>query len=213
MESIRQAWGLRVVAGGELISPSDARAESPDADRADEAALLRAGRAGDRAALDELLGLHERSLLAFCCGILGHAEDAEDAVQETFLRALRALASFREASAFRTWLFRIALNVCLTRRSSRPAAKAWSEEECSPTSRSPSPEAIALHQLQIREALSMLLPRQRAILILKEREEWSVREIALAFRWSERQVRYELSKARLALAGWRQREMEQGGEP
>src|SRR5439155_17533685 len=56
-----------------------------------EAALLRAGQAGDRDALDQLLAQHERRVLAVCHGILGHAEDAEDAAQETFYRALRAL--------------------------------------------------------------------------------------------------------------------------
>ena len=82
--------------------------------RAAEAALLRAGRAGDRAALGQLLALHERALVAFCLGINGYIlEDAEDAAQETFLRALQGVASYRGDAAFRTWLFRIAVNLCL----------------------------------------------------------------------------------------------------
>ena len=78
-----------------------------------ERALIQAGKAGDCAALEQLLSLHRRALVAFCQGMLGHVEDAEDAAQETFLRALRALPRFRGEAAFRTWLFRIAINVCL----------------------------------------------------------------------------------------------------
>src|SRR5215212_651076 len=77
-----------------------------------DAALVRAGQAGVTSALEQLVSMHQRSLYAVCRGVLGSAEDAEDAVQETFLRAFRSLESFRGNAAFRTWLFRIALNVC-----------------------------------------------------------------------------------------------------
>ena len=60
-----------------------------------------------------------------------------------------------------------------------------------------------MRHLEIREALAALLPRQRALLLLKEREGWSIAEIAGALRWSERHVRYELSKTRQALLMWR----------
>jgi RNA polymerase sigma-70 factor, ECF subfamily len=212
MLAIRQGWVIGALAERELHSRGDERAGSVSAPGADEAALLRAGRAGDGAALDQLLALHERPLLALCAGILGQPEDAEDAVQETFLRALRALAAFREQSAFRTWLYRIALNVCLNRKSERPFAVTLDEEHGSPAPDALSPEAMALRQLRIQEALASLLPRQRAILLLKERDAWSVSEIAVALNASERQVRFELSKARLALARWRQQQADEGGE-
>jgi RNA polymerase sigma-70 factor (ECF subfamily) len=177
-----------------------------------EDALVRAGQAGDRAALDQLLALHERSLFTFCHDILRHAQDAEDAVQETFLRALRALAGFRQDAAFRTWLFRIALNVCLQWKASRPHTEPWDEERLPPGSAGGSPESIALHHLRVREALSALMPRQRAVLLLRAREGWSVGEIAAAFEWSERRVEYELAMARRALFEWRRRESEEGVE-
>src|SRR5262245_46765636 len=78
-----------------------------------EARLLAEARAGDQAALERLLEPQERALYVLCRGILGHPDDAEDAVQETFLRALRALSGFRGDAAFRTWLFRIAVRICL----------------------------------------------------------------------------------------------------
>src|SRR5262249_43133620 len=149
---------------------------------------------------------------ALCYGILTHAEDAEDAVQETFLRALRALPQFRQEAAFRTWLFRIAVNVCLKCRGARRPAVPLPEGQLSDPPDSPSPEVIALRRMSVFEALSVLLPRQRAILLLKEREGWSVEEIAAGLRWSERQVRYELSKARRTLVSWRC-DAEEGGEP
>src|SRR5712691_10305117 len=93
-----------------------------------EAALIRAARAGDRAALEELLGPHQRALVGFCYGILGSVEDAEDAAQETFLRALRALPTFRGEAAFRSWLFRIAFNLCSTWKRFRRPTEPWREE-------------------------------------------------------------------------------------
>jgi RNA polymerase sigma-70 factor (ECF subfamily) len=218
MVSMDGQWGVPAASGcaAERRSPrfpgEKASAGAQDLIVTEETALLRAGRAGDRAALDALLALHERALFALCHGILGHAEDAEDAAQETFLRALRGLAGFREEAGFRTWLFRIALNVCLGRKSSQRPALAWEDEQSPPAAAGASPEAIALRQLRIQEALAGLLPRQRALLLLKEREGWSMREIAAALQWSERQVRYELSKTRLALAEWRRRDEDPGGE-
>lgn len=181
-------------------------AEGGSADRirdTAEAALLRAGRAGDRAALEELLALHKRSLHAFCYGILGHAEDAEDAVQETFLRALRALPSFREEASLRTWLSRIALNVCLKWKAARPPTQAWEGEESLGTAATLSPEQIALRHLELLEALATLSPRHRAVLLLKEVEGWSVGEIAAALCCRTKRIEYELYRARRALALWR----------
>src|SRR5262249_36026704 len=150
-----------------------------------EAALLRAGRAGDRTALEQLLALHERPLFTFCHDMLRHAEDAEDAVQETFLRVMRALPGFRGEAAFRTWLYRIAVNVCLKWKAARPPPEPWDEARPSAIPRAASPEAEAVRHLQVREALNILPPRQRAILLLKAREGWTVAEIAVGLGWSE----------------------------
>ena len=177
-----------------------------------EAALLAAGRAGDPAALERLLARHQQALYRLCCGVLGHPQEAEDAVQETFLRALRALPGFRGDASFRTWLFRIALNLCLRWKASRPAAAPWSEDllgDHPVILVGPSPEAIALRHLRVREALGRLQPRQRAVLLLKEREGWTVAEIGHALGWKPNRVEYELHKSRRALIEWR-RESEEG---
>ena len=180
--------------------------------RQQEAALLRAGRAGDRTALEQLLALHKRPLYALCRGMLGHADDAEDAVQETFLHALRALSTFRGDAAFRSWLFRIAINICLKWKAAHPPTAPWEEDSALPFSPAPSPETLALRQLRLTEALGALLPRYRVILLLKELDGWSVAEIAVAMGWNEKRAANELYKARRALVEWRRRDAAEGGE-
>src|SRR5437868_1061307 len=80
---------------------------------------LRAAQSGDRAALERLLREQEGRLYTVCRGILGNTEDAEDAVQETFLRAIRNLHRFSGKSQLKTWLHRIAVNYCLDHKRSR----------------------------------------------------------------------------------------------
>jgi RNA polymerase sigma-70 factor, ECF subfamily len=176
-----------------------------------EAALLRAGQAGDRTALEQLLALHERPLLSLCRGILAHAEDAEDAAQETFLRALRALPRFRPGRAtFRTWLFRIAVNVCLNWKRDRRRTAPWDDENPGLGDEANSPESIAIRRLEVLEALRELPPRHRAIFLLKVQEGWSVAEIGVAMGWSPIRVQNELSKARRALAAWQAQRAHEG---
>jgi RNA polymerase sigma-70 factor, ECF subfamily len=199
MVSIERRWG-----GAGVVVP-----EEIEGGPAVEAALLRAGREGDRAALERLVTLHKRALYTLCRGILANTDDAEDAAQETFLRALRGLPRFRGDAAFRTWLFRIAVNVCLQskaaarREADTRSSAPWDEAGASNAPADASPERIALRHLQVMEALHALLPRHRAILLLREVEGWSVPEIAAALQWNEKRVRNELYKARRALADWR----------
>jgi RNA polymerase sigma-70 factor (ECF subfamily) len=182
--------------------------ERPSAD----SELLRVAQSGDRAALQQLLGRHERSLFVLCRGILAHADDAEDAAQETFLRAIRALPRFQPREAtFRTWLFRIAINVCLNHKRDRRTAAPLDEELSDISSRIASPETIALHRLLVTEALAILPPHQRAVLLLRVVEGWSVGEIARAMDWNKKRVENELYRARRALAEWQARSTEEGG--
>jgi RNA polymerase sigma-70 factor (ECF subfamily) len=184
-----------------------------------EADLLRAARAGDRGALEHLLAPYERSLYALCRGMLAQPEDAEDAVQETFLRALRGLPGFRGEASLRTWLGRIAVNVCLewkrsAARDPEPASLTGEGDEHSlATPDSASPEAVVLRRMRILEALHALHPRPRAVLLLKEIEGWSVAEIGAALGWSGKRVQNELYRARRALAAWRRRDAEEGEKP
>jgi RNA polymerase sigma-70 factor (ECF subfamily) len=175
------------------------------------AELLRSARGGDRVALEQLVVPHKQPLFALCYGMLGHADDAEDAVQETFLRALGELGRFRGEAAFRTWLFRIAVNLCLNWKRDRRPTEPWDEACPCAAPGAATPEASALQQLEIAEALRQLPPRQRGVLLLKVVQGWSVAEIGDALGWSPIRVKNELAKARRALAEWQVRQ-DVGGE-
>jgi RNA polymerase sigma-70 factor, ECF subfamily len=174
--------------------------------------VVRAAQAGDRAALEDLVARYKQPLFVLCYGILGDRDDAEDAVQETFLRLFRALAGFRHDASFRTWLYRVAVHLCLDRKRADARSRDVSFAEpghADPPCASravPSPEAIALDRVHLFQALQSLLPRHRAILLLKEREGWSVEEIAAALRCSPIRVKNELASARRFLVEWRRRE-------
>src|SRR3979411_1303459 len=84
-----------------------------------ETALVSALRAGDEAAFNELADRHRGELLLHCYRMLGSFQDAEDMLQETLLRAWRGMASFGGRAAVRSWLYKIATNVCLDALASR----------------------------------------------------------------------------------------------
>jgi RNA polymerase sigma-70 factor, ECF subfamily len=176
---------------------------------AEDLAWLRAGQQGDRTALEHLLKRHEPDLFRLCCGVLPSHTDAEDAVQEAFLRALKAIArpgGFRGDSSVRTWLYRIAIHVCWDWKRKRGNHHLSLTHDL--RNESPGPERVTLDRLRLREAFSHLTPHHRALLVLREVEEWSIAEIAVMLGWNEKRVSNELYGARRALARWRERENE-----
>lgn len=82
---------------------------------ANETQLIRQARLGDSAAFAALVELHERFVYNLALRTLGNADDAADIAQETFVRAWLALPTFRQEARFRTWLYRIVLNLCINR--------------------------------------------------------------------------------------------------
>jgi RNA polymerase sigma-70 factor, ECF subfamily len=160
--------------------------------------MLIAAQAGDETALATLLIPHEGMLRSLCRGVLGSADEAEDAVQETFLKAIQSIKSFRGDAELKTWLVRIALNICYSARR-RPFFDRFNEEFAALTT--PSPERQIIRQALLEDALSKLSVPRRAAFLLQV-EGWSLKEIGLAQNWSESRVKVELFRTRQILAKW-----------
>src|SRR6266567_1023620 len=180
---------------------------------------------------EDFTGLTDRyrgELLAHCYRMLGSAGEAEDLVQETYLRAWRSFDGFEGRASVRTWLYRIATNVCLTaieRRGRRPLPSGLggpAEDPEAPVVAGPEvpwlqpfpdallaaeredPAAVAVSRAGIRlafvAALQYLSARQRAVLILRDVLEWPAAEVADLLGTTTTAVNSGLRRARAQLA-------------
>jgi RNA polymerase sigma-70 factor (ECF subfamily) len=175
-----------------------------------------------------LTGRFRGELLAHCYRMLGSAQEAEDLVQETYLRAWRSYDRFEGRSSVRTWLYRIATNVCLTaieRRGRRPLPSglgAPADDPEAPVAAGPEvpwlqpfpdallaaeredPAAVTVSRAGIRlafvAALQYLSARQRAVLILRDVLEWPAAEVADLLGTTTTAVNSGLRRARAQLA-------------
>lgn len=173
--------------------PATARivAERP----ADERALVLAAQRGEREAFSELVRTHERRAYAVARAIVVNHEDAEDAVQEAFLHAYRALHRFLPDQAFGAWLHRIVANAALdiTRRRKVRDADELPETVASPF-RDPA-ESSELRR-RLKEALDTLPARQRAVIVLHDVEGFKHAEIGVTLGIPEGTARSDLHYAR-----------------
>jgi RNA polymerase sigma-70 factor (ECF subfamily) len=182
-----------------------------------EPAVLAAARGGDEAAFAALVEPYRRELHVHCYRMLGSFEDAEDLVQETFLRAWRSRTSFQGRSTFRAWLYRIATNACLDFLERRPrtiaasgnAAEApWLQpfpdrllDEAAPRDEEPEAAVVSKETIELAflVAIQHLPPRQRAVLIARDVLDWSARETAALLETSVASVNSALQRARARL--------------
>ncbi|MDH4102565.1 MAG: RNA polymerase subunit sigma-70 [Thermoleophilia bacterium] len=157
---------------------------------ADEAALLSAARGGDGQAFERLLEPHRRALHVHCYRLLGSLHDADDALQETLLRAWRGLERYESRASLRAWLYRIATNVCfraIERRARTPEALDPAEVEIAKYLQ-PYPDRLLETDIEVEEresvglafvsVMQLLPPRQRAVIVLREALGWSAKEVA-----------------------------------
>jgi RNA polymerase sigma-70 factor (ECF subfamily) len=180
--------------------------------------------ATDTTALEAQLEANRRELNAYCYRMLGSGFEAEDAVQETFVRAWKSFDSFEGRSSLRSWLYKIATNVCLDmlqgpQRRARPIdmGPAGSADSAlgAPLAESswilPMPDAATLPEdadpaelaaqretlrLAFIAALQHLPPRQRAVLILREVLRWKASEVGELLGMTEVSVNSALQRAR-----------------
>ena len=181
----------------------------------------------DTAALQGELEQHRRELTGYCYRMLGSGFEAEDAVQETMVRAWRSLDSFEGRSSLRSWLYRIATNVCLDMlkspsRRARPMdlgpsstadtllgapepEHAWvqpvAEAQVLPEGGDPAEIAMSRETIRLAfvAALQHLPPKQRAVLILREVLRWKADEVAALLDTTVASVNSALQRSRATL--------------
>jgi len=137
--------------------------------------------AGDTAAFDELVERHRRQVYQVCYRFVNNHEDASDLAQDAFLRAYRALHTFKGNSAFSTWLYRVAVNVCLNRVAEKRAATEPIDQREHQDIRGELPDRGVLRREQaatVRAAIARLPEKQRATMILRMYHELPHEQIA-----------------------------------
>jgi len=173
--------------------------------------------AGEQSAFAALTERHRRELHVHCYRMLASFDDADDAVQETFLRAWQSRDGFDGSLLFRAWLYRIATNVCLDmlRRSSRRLTKMHSFAEVSWLQPYPDrlldevapsedqPDAVVVERetigLAFLAAVQLLPPRQRAALLLRDVLGWPASETAALLETSVAAANSALQRARATM--------------
>lgn len=178
----------------------------------DESGLVAKAKDGDAAAFSELISRYERKIFRLAKHITDSDEDAEDVLQETFLKAYEHLDGFQGNSKFYTWIVRIAVNEALMKLRKRKSSKTVSLDETQEGSDEPVVREIAVWdgtpeqqygQEELRgildQAIQALKPAFRTVFVLRDVEELSTEETADALNLSIPAVKSRLLRARLEL--------------
>ena len=174
----------------------------------EEATFLSRLRSGDASAFEALVIENQGPLYGLLLRLAGDPDEALDLVQETFLRAIRGMASFRGESTLRTWLHRIAVNVFLNERRGprRETVDLETLEELAPSwwdrwsGRVPDPEQVVANREELERlgrSIARLPDEYSAVLLLRDREGYSSQEVADFLGVSVPAVKSRLHRARL----------------
>jgi RNA polymerase sigma-70 factor, ECF subfamily len=166
-----------------------------------EAVALDRARAGDRDAYAVLLRRHDRGLRALAYRLLGDSERMDDALQEAYVRAFRALPRFRGDSTVATWLYRIVYNACLEEleRARRVADEVRLGAVAEPADPSSNLEETVALRSRLAEALARLAPEDRAAVLLVDAQGFDYRSAGEVLGIPEGTVASRLNRARAAL--------------
>lgn len=177
----------------------------------DDLGLVNACKNGSVSAFEQLVKRHDGRLLRVAQHITRNREDAQDAVQEAFLKAFRKLNQFQENSQFSTWLIRITINESVNKlRKQRSVKEISIDEEATPergarvdvADRALDPEQVVENselRNQLRAALSELRPSIRVIFVLRDVEGLQIEQIAEVLQLTQSAVKARLWRARLQL--------------
>jgi len=168
----------------------------------EDAALAAGCLAGDMCAYERLYRLHGARMKNLARNLLGSQTDAEDAVQDTFLKIQRGIRSFRGQSSFVTWTFRILVNTCHDMRRSRLRRKEHVQDDTAEGMPSPELRAPGAHpslRMALERALSTLTQHQRDVFLLYEVEGFRHAEIASLLEISEAASKNTLFQAKKSL--------------
>lgn len=162
---------------------------------------LQDARNGDKAAFGHLVRFHQERLLCLAYAVLGNRHDAEDVVQESFVKAYLVLDQLKDPNAFRRWLLRITVNKAINWK--KKTARSWLELDKQTALQSGEPPEQRLETLerrkQLQAALGQLTPQHRAVLALREEEQLSYEEIGELLGLPIGTVRSRISYARQRL--------------
>ncbi len=159
----------------ETVAPAATTAASSE-----DAELAERCRVGDLGGFERLYSLHGARMKNVARNLLGNPIDAEDAVQETFLKVQRSIAGFRGQSSFVTWTYRILINTCYDARRSRVRKREVANDDSEDSPR-PEPRAPGAHpslRMALERALAGLTKHQRDVFLLYEVEGFHHAEIA-----------------------------------
>jgi len=167
---------------------------------------VRLARAGDESAFTALVEAYQSPIYNLCYRMLGEAREAEDAAQETFLRAYAQLGSYDASRSFKTWLFSIANHHCIDRLRKRRLTWLSIDDDLPPhpalQEQAPGPEEASVRREQ-SEAMQVLLaklpPDDRSVVVMRYWYDLSYEEIAEATRTTVSAVKSRLHRARGSL--------------
>lgn len=183
------------------------RSDVPDAALASaqesmqDALVVERVRRGDAEAYGELVTRHMRRAFSIAFRIVGHRQDAEDVVQDAFVRALERIDSLHRGRPFRPWLYRIVVNQALNLRRRQRVRAADPLPETAPSRERQPDRAAEDAELgeRLRSALDVLPEKQRTIVLLADLEDMSSTEIGAVLDIADGTVRWHLHQARRTL--------------
>ena len=161
---------------------------------------------GNPDAFDRLFLKYQDYVYNICLGILGNPDDARDCAQETFLRVYQKAREYRGKAALSTWIYRIAVNVCIGQIRKRPRGGLASlEEEHVREVADPGPEPWdGMHRREeeerVRQIVAGLAPDYRLVLVLRYFQDLSYEEMVEVLGWTLATVKVKLHRARRAFA-------------